>query len=569
MRYKASALFIFFCFTFFQSQAYYSELRDKYWEFDENDTKAFPYVNIYIKSAKKDRNYKELFQAYHDAIRYTPDKKLQYADSAVTAAKLSKNSDIIGNAYLAKGSVYYFTHRKFKPALHEYLTAYRYLENSDDEYLRKRNLYYIGVVKSYLGYYSESAEIFKKSTTFFQSKTKGNLHPNLIFNNTKGYLNSLHQLIVCEQAMGDYKNAVIHTSQGITDTPRNSEFEQELSYFYKTKGINEIHQKNYSEAISDLKKSIPALKKVNDFSWISAIHYYIGLSYRNSGDVKDAIIHYKAVDSIFNRHNFIFPQTRKNYEELIDYYRKNNDPKQELYYTKQLLKVDSVLTNDFKYLADRIHREYDTKTLLKAQENLEDKNSFAEKLVIILSVALLVLGALVFYWFKRKKDLQKKYNQILEELETVRPEVTKPEEKNSEKISKLDPAVIKTLQEKFREFEKGKRFLEKGITAGRLAAEFETNATYFSQFVSEFKDSNFNTYLNNLRIKYAVDQIYNHKEWRKYSVEDIALACGFSNRQSFSNFFYEQNGMRPAEFLKKRNEEVQAEKIRKEESLKP
>ncbi|MBD8080841.1 helix-turn-helix domain-containing protein [Chryseobacterium caseinilyticum] len=557
---KVLGLFIFFLFTLFHSQAYYAEIRNKYWEFEENDEKAFTYVNIYIKSAKKEKNYKELFQAYNDAIRYSPNRKLQYADSSVTAAHLSKDPDIIGNAYLAKGSVYYFTHRKFKPALHEYLKAYKYLENSDDQFLKERNLYYIGTVKSYLGYYSEAAEIFRKSIAFFKPNTKGNIHPNLIFNNRKGYLNALHQLIVCEQATGDYKNAVLHTVQGLKETPATNDFEQERSYFYKTKGINEIHQKNYDGAISDFNKSITGLKKVNDFSWISAINYYSGLSYQNKGDFKQAVAKYKAVDSIFAKHQFIFPQTRKNYEELIDYYKKQNDPQQELFYTKQLLKVDSVLTNDFKYLANRIHREYDTKELLQAQAKLENKNSFSEKLVIILSITLLILGGLVFYWFKTKKDLQKKYNHILSELDSVRPEVIQAEEKNIEKVSKLDAAVIKNLKEKFKEFEKSKRFLEKGLTAGRLAAEFETNATYFSQFVSEFKDSNFNTYLNNLRIKYAVDQIYNHKEWRKYSVEDIALACGFSNRQSFSNFFYEQNGMRPAEFLKKRNEEVQAER---------
>ncbi|WP_157844522.1 helix-turn-helix domain-containing protein [Chryseobacterium sp. Leaf394] len=557
---KVLGLIFFLIYTVFHSQAYYDELRNKYWEFEENDQRAFTYVNLYIKSAKKDKNYSELFQAYNDAIRYSPDKKLQYADSGVTAAKLSQKSDIIGNAYLAKGSVYYFTHRKFKPALHEYLKAYKYLENSDDSFLKHRNLYYIGVVKSYLGYYKEAADIFKESITFFKANTTPDNHPNLIFNNRKGYLNALHQLIVCEQATGDYKNAVIHTAQGLKETPTTNDFEQERSYFYKTKGINEIYLKNYSEAISDFNRSLIGLKKVNDFSWISAIYYYSGLSYRNKGDLQEAVNQYKAVDSIFKKHHFIFPQTRKNYEELIDYYKKENNPQQELYYTKQLLKVDSVLTNDFKYLANRIHREYDTKSLLQAQANLENKNSFSEKLVIILSVALLILGGLVFYWFKRKKDLQKKYNQILTELDSVKPEVVQIEEKNIEKTSKLDPAVIKTLKDKFREFEKSKRFLEKGVTAGKLAAEFETNATYFSQFVSEFKDSNFNTYLNNLRIKYAVDQIYNHKEWRKYSVEDIALACGFSNRQSFSNFFYEQNGMRPAEFLKKRNDEIQAEK---------
>jgi transcriptional regulator GlxA family with amidase domain len=45
--------------------------------------------------------------------------------------------------------------------------------------------------------------------------------------------------------------------------------------------------------------------------------------------------------------------------------------------------------------------------------------------------------------------------------------------------------------------------------------------------------------------------------WRNYSVESLAESSGFGNRQSFSNTFYEQNGIRPADFIKKRKEELE------------
>lgn len=563
---KYFAFILFFFISHFQSQEYYSELRNKYWEFEENDVRALPYINLYIKSAKREKNNSELFQAYSDAIMYSRDKKLHYADSALVVAKLSGNHNLLGNAYMGKGSVYYFTFRKFKPALNEYLLAYKYLEHSEDHYLKYRSLYYIAVVKSYLGYNEEAADIFKKCISYFKINTKGNLHQNVIFNNRKGYFNSLHQLIVCEQAMGNYNHAIALTTEGFKEIPKGKEFDQELSYFYKNQGINAFHHKKFSEAILHLEKSIAGLKKVKDFSWVSTIYYYLGLSYKNKGNINKAVEHYKKVDSIFVKHHFIFPQTRNNYEELISYYRKQADPQQELYYTKQLLKVDSVISNDFKYLTTRIHKEFDTKALLQTQANLENSNNKNKKLLILLAVSIVLLLVLLFYWFRRKNYIQKKYDLILEELNLTSVEdISLPikisnDEKNIEKTSKLDSSTITILKHKFKEFEKNKRFLEKGITAGRLAAEFETNATYFSQFVSEFKDSNFNTYINNLRIIYAVDQIYNHKEWRKYSVEDIASACGFSSRQSFSNVFYEQKGIRPAEFLKKRNEELMAER---------
>jgi len=48
----AVSIFIF-CISSFYGQDYYSELRKKYWEFEENDDKAFNYINLYIVTAKK------------------------------------------------------------------------------------------------------------------------------------------------------------------------------------------------------------------------------------------------------------------------------------------------------------------------------------------------------------------------------------------------------------------------------------------------------------------------------------------------------------------------------------
>ncbi len=555
---KILLLSILLILSHFPAQEYYSELRKKYWEYEVDDARAFTILELYISSAKKEKNYEELFQAYDDAIRYSANKKLQYADSAIAAAKLSKNNGLIGSSHIAKGAVYYSTYRKFQPALDEYLKAYQYLENSEDKFLKYKSLYHLAVVKSYLGYYHEALELFKQCITYFEPNTKANIHRNLIFNNQKGYLNSLHQMIVCYQALGKYEEAQKLIEEGISKLPKDKLFYLEKSYFEKAKGIWEFKKKNYSGAISDFNQSLRGLKKNDDFTWTSVVYFYRGLSFAQSGDEKKAIEDYRRVDSIFNQHHFILPEIRGNYEELIQYYKKQNDPQQELYYTKQLLKSDSIIYNDFKYLSNRIHKDYDTKTLLQAKANLENTNHFGKYLLILSSFIILLLGFIVFYWLKRKKEIQKKYNDLLLKINAANSEEKNNSiEEVSEKNSKLDPKIILNLKRNFAKFEKDKVFLEKGITVGKLATVFKTNTTYISQFINEFKESNFNTYINKLRIDYATDKIYSQKEWRRNSVEDIASDCGFSNRQSFSNLFYDQNGLRPADFIKKRNRELE------------
>jgi len=546
-----------------QDVEFYSGLRRKYWEYEENDARAFRYLDIYISSAKKEKNYAELYQAYNDAVRYSANHKLQYADSAIIAAKLSENRDLIGNSYIGKGIVYYFTYRKFQPALDEYLKAYQYTENAKDKFLKYQNLYHIGVVKSYLGYYNEALGIFNECVAYFEPNTKAKIHPNLIFNNEKGYLNSLHQMIVCYQALGNDKKAAKLTDIGFAQISDDKVFFQEKSYFEKAKGILDFNNKDYNSAISEFDKSLVGLIKIDDFTWTSVAYFYRGQSYERLGKENPALENYKKVDSIFNRHHFILPELRGNYEALITYYRKKDDPKQELYYTNQLLKADSIISNDFKYLSARIHRDYDTKDLLEAKENLEHSNFFGKYMLSASGLLILALGFAVFYRIRRQREIQKKYNELLLKINTVSAEKEegKIPEKTDEKNSKLDPLLIRSLKKRFSEFEKNKGFLEKRIAVGQLASQFGTNTAYLSQFINEFKGYNFNTYINRLRIEYATEKIYSDKEWRKYSVEDISDNSGFSSRQNFSNLFQEINGMRPQDFIKKRKEETELQKV--------
>ncbi|AZA98493.1 helix-turn-helix domain-containing protein [Chryseobacterium joostei] len=551
MKKRITGFFLFFLVAVLQAQDFYSVLRDKYWEYDENDTRAFSFINLAISTAKKEKNYAELYQAYKDGIFFSPDRKLKYADSAIVAAKLSKNEDLIGNAYISKGVIYYFNHKKFQLALDEYLKAYHYTQNTKDQFLKYQNLYHIGVVKSYLGHYQEALPIFQQCLDYFEPNTRANIHSNLIYNNQKGYLNTLHQIIICYQSLGKHKEAQKLVNEGLHKIPKDKSFYLEKSYFEKSKGISDFQQKKYENAIRNFDLALPGLMKIDDFAWISVIYFYKGQSFQKLSKDQLALENYKKVDSIFNKHQFILPELRKNYDELINYYKKYNDPKQELYYTRQLLKADKLISNDFKYLSTRIHKDYDEKALLDTKVNLEHRNSYGKYLLILSGVLILVLVFILHSRSKSKKEVQRKYERLLFKINSIN--ITK-EKEIKERTFKMDSKLLKKLNQNFSEFEKCNGFLEKGLTAGKLAANFETNTSYLSQYINEFKQSNFNTYINKLRIEYATEKICNDKNWVKYSVEDLAEACGFSNRQSFSNIFYEQNGIRPQDFLKTRRE---------------
>nr|WP_314495542.1 helix-turn-helix domain-containing protein [uncultured Chryseobacterium sp.] len=544
----------------------YQELRKQYENKPENDRSAMPLINDYLKKAKKEGNYRKIFQGYQDAAFYSDDKtkKLKYADSCVQYALQSKNNELISSAYLEKGVIYYFFYKQYQPALNEYLKAYEYSENIKDDFLRYRIIYHLGVVKSYLGYYSDALKLFKECSAHFEPLTRANIHPNLIYNNKKGYFNSLHQQIICYGKLQKYPKSDSLIKLGLSATSISNEFDLENAYFRKSLGISDFRKKKYTKAIENISIALPQLKKINDFTSASVSYFYIGKAYQEIKKEEVAVSYFVKVDSIFQKQQFITPELRENYESLINYYHKIKNPGRELYYTKQLLIADQILTKDFQYLSDKIHKEYDTKALLEKQKHLENKNSIGFLSLIASSVLILILLSIIIYRKKKEKEIQSKYIELgkritkEENSETDPTIVTEPVKENKTSAPTL---VINDILKKLNDFEKKRGFIKKGITQQELAKNFGTNTTYLSQVINEYKGKKFNTYLNELRIMYITQELYHNPKFLDYTIEGLSEKCGISSRQNFSDFFNEINGIRPADFIKKRKAELENQEL--------
>ncbi len=548
------------------------ELRNRYEKFEENNEIALPYVQIYLDKAKKEKSYPEIIQGYKDYIFYTKErnKKLQYADSCVSYALKSKDNELISKAYLGKGIIYYFFYKQYQPALDQYLKAYEYSKNIEDIYFKNRIIYHLGVVKSYLGYYDEALKLFDESTAYFEPLTKGNLHPNIIFNNQKGYFNSLHQQIICYRGLNNFAKSDSLIQVGLSTLPKSPEFALEKAYFLKCLGISDFRKKKYREAVDNLSAALPELNEIDDFTWASVSYFYTGKSFLNLKKEEQAIPYFVKVDSIFQKNHFILPEVRENYEILINHYHKTKNADKELFYTRQLLKADSLLNKDFKYLSSKIYKEYDTKALLEKQKQLEDKNFIGSKLLIAASLLIFSLLAVIVYRRRKEKEIQQKYLELEKRIlgknisTASNVSVTTQTAVTYENKTGMPDNVVEDLLFKLERFEQRKGFRKKGITLPELAKKFETNTTYLSQVINEYKGKNFNSYLNELRINYVTHELYHNPQFLEYTIEGLTIECGVSSRQNFSDFFYEINGIRPADFIRKKKSELNEKENKKE-----
>ena len=95
-----------------------------------------------------------------------------------------------------------------------------------------------------------------------------------------------------------------------------------------------------------------------------------------------------------------------------------------------------------------------------------------------------------------------------------------------------------------------KPFLQPGYNIKDLANDMQMPSYQVSYFLNRALQVNFNDYLNYYRIKYCEDLIKSKTE-DKTSLQELALKCGFQNRNTFTTAFKKVTGRTPSEYAKR------------------
>ncbi|MDR6919996.1 AraC family transcriptional regulator [Chryseobacterium sp. 2987] len=537
----------------------FREIRDHYEKMTIDDGRAMPFVKAYIQKAKSENNIPKLIQGYRDGRQFDYHNKMSYADSALAVSIKQGTKDDISKDYLSKGIIYYFYQKNYKLALNQYMKAYDYSKGSKDKYQHYKVIYHLGIVKEHLGYYDEALEHFQDCAEFYDPSKHQTIHENLQFNYKKAYLNSLHQMTVINRYLKNLTKSDSLSQLGYQLTAGDQDFTLENSYFLKCIGISKFLKKDYTGAESDLEKALPNILKRNDFAWVSVIYYYLGKIAEAQKEEKDALRYYSEIDSIFVKEEFILPEVYRSYNYLIDYY-KDKDLNNQLYYTNQLLKADSLITKDYPYLSGKLHKDYDRRTLIEQKDDIEKASRRKMRIaqVLILSSSLTLTFFIIRYGKDRK--IKKQYDllqkKISEGTYNVNDLINEEPEEYSLRKTFLTPEVTLEIAEKLDKFEKELQFTKKGITQNSIAGKLNTNAHYLSVYINENKRMNFNRYIAELRIKYITNLLNSNTKYLHYTIEALAEECGIAARQNFSNLFFDINGIRPVDYIKKRKKEL-------------
>lgn len=225
---------------------------------------------------------------------------------------------------------------------------------------------------------------------------------------------------------------------------------------------------------------------------------------------------------------------------------KMGDEKAYLKYSRLYEKANQKF--DYNSKADFIAKLYNLDQIQPLEYELNHTKSFMSYLWI----AVLVLGLLTAYLVHRfftLKKYKKRFMEINAHLEKQIPAPIKDENNTKSNKNNLSDEKENEILDKLSKFEQKKQFLSPSMSLSVLSAQIGTNTNYLSSIIKKHKQSNFNSYLNQLRIDYIVMKLKQNPEYLNYKISYLAEECGFSSHTVFSRIFIEKMGIPPSKFI--------------------
>ncbi len=204
----------------------------------------------------------------------------------------------------------------------------------------------------------------------------------------------------------------------------------------------------------------------------------------------------------------------------------------------------------------------------QSEKYIQQESNYNKIVIAFISLGCLLVCILLFFWwglYQKKKRLKEIiYYLNISRNNFINKFSVKVEESKKVNIPKETEQL---LLKKLERFENSTRFTNKDFSLAVLASQFDTNTKYLSEVINSNFNMNFNTYINNLRIKYIVDKLKNESNYISYKISYLAEDCGFSSHSSFTTVFKSLTGISPVTFIELLRKEKQSENIPIEEVL--
>lgn len=514
-------------------------------------------IAYYIQKAEGESNAKETIRGLSkfidlqinlrqfDTFEAEQEKMFALATTDVLEQELAAINYKLGRSYFFQGRI--------GKSMEMQTRALALAKKQNKMELESSILMQLGFVKSFVGDREASIKYLKQALAL--SRRKG-VEPTSSThkNNLKSETVTLYYLSLAyiRSKVKDSAKAYLDQAIALNKIVKDSCLSKTL---YRTQGEVNILYGKYNEALSNFETSKTYCLPVGELESLvySGLYgkAYIGLkAYAKAQTIlQEGLDNYKVSEE---EEGFM----EDHYKMLAKAYKYNgNIEKSNFYFEKYILTTEAL--NKIQDTVVAVFKQQELKAFEAELDAINsEKNNFKYSVAVSV-VIILVLLVFLFRFSRLKKKNEAKFKMLLEKVNTennvgsvsddVKDEV---QEDNS---SDINEATKHQILEGLNKLEEQEYFLRQDCNSYNVAKKIKTNTSYLSKVINSHYQKNFNAYINDLRINYAVLKLKNDTRFRKFSIQSIAEEVGYKSADSFTKYFKKQTGLNPSFYIKKLN----------------
>ncbi|WP_298417170.1 tetratricopeptide repeat protein [uncultured Kordia sp.] len=509
------------------------------------------YIAAFLEKAIKEKDTHYIVKSYYFKYRIHRKSRAYIKahsaiDNAILLAKQSKKDSLLGSLFHAKGATY-FIQSNYTDALHYYLKA-------DDIMLTKSSFenrlplqFDIATIKAKGRNTKETLAEFERITHAYDSLLM--LKPDSRFLKVRfvKMLNSTAKWYT-EEAM--YSKAIELYSKSLLVSETANYLSGKCTAI-GGKGNVYTAEKKYNEAISKLDEALEISTKN------SGLHLIMPFLLLDKGKClfglkkyDEALQNFNKTDSIIKAKDLKFIDLDETYQFLAKTHVKlgNHETAAEVY--DQYIERKNLNADKRFELYQTIFKGYDLKNVEHRANEAKANSNLFKKYFIQTIVVTLLLAFIAIIFFVRYRNTQK---QKLKKFHTLIQDLTTKEIKTIETVSTgyvLSDEKASKILDNLTALEAKLFFLDKKYNLTTLAKKCNTNSSYLSKVINQYKEKSFSEYITDMRITYVLSALKNDKKLRSYTIQSIAEEIGFKKSESFSKAFKKRTGFNPSFYIK-------------------
>ncbi|QIE58343.1 AraC family transcriptional regulator [Rasiella rasia] len=518
-------------------------------------------ARTYLDRARKQKDTIKMARGYDRLARtFHPEKNIAFADSLIALTKDMQHITYPGIGFIIKGSE--FAKIDLFQSTKYYYMAYDYAVANNNI---SHQLYVLNILITRKAFWGDAEEALKMQkerevlidkTNFrklllqtFRNDNKSELEDyihRVKFNSEMGFAVSFINMRKLDSAKVYLEKGKKHYSSiknlvNLSNELILLEIENEIS-FYSEDYLNTI---KISDKILD--KSI----QVNEHGSIYDAYLFKGIALIRTGDEKLGVKNLLAADSIYANYKLdVLPYRRNVFVELLEYYRKNNNHKQQIEFYKKITYIDSILKRNYSFYDKSLDDKIVKPKLFAEKDALIDvlykENQSPDPELYVALGAFSISLCFALYFFRKRLVYKRRLEALMNSTEKVPTRLKKGDGYYKKEIGK---EIAEDILIKLEGFEEKNQFLKTDVSLISLAKKFKTNPNYLSRVINLKLEKNFSQYLHDLRIAYALEHVLSNSYYHKYTIKAIAEECGYNSAGSFSRAFYRKTGIYPSYYI--------------------